>query len=343
MPASATSGTLGQAGPLSIPSIGENPNSNKLLVFIHGAGHFAPANFDPVVKHVQDDLGRPVASLAIIYSDLFDLSTGRAGVQASADSVRVERLQADLQNELVRDAFLRAFADVPTDRMMAALTIAAATGGPVATNLAGLAAMATSGQVNKITPELWNRLAQAFPGIPIPDWLGKATPSSVSVDAAGGTDPLGVIRQVCQYLGNHRTQGAVQTRIREKLDSVISAYDEIVLVTHSLGTVVAFDVLHDCADRYDKISHWFTLGSPLAKVMRLGRRSDLGRINYRTVKHWFNLYDTTDVIANALGPLFSKPDYLIYDIFVDVAEEPMPSHDYFRNSQTLDYIAAAMR
>lgn len=120
-------------------------------------------------------------------------------------------------------------------------------------------------------------------------------------------------------------------------------FDDIVLVSHSLGTLVAFDVLHDCADAINRISYWVTMGCPLAKVQRLGKRGDLGHIGYQTIRRWYNIYDTTDIVANALGPLFPSMNYFLYDIFVDVAKDPLPAHDYMTNPETLDILAAIMK
>ena len=133
----------------------------------------------------------------------------------------------------------------------------------------------------------------------------------------------------------------IQRAIKHGLDQAVQEYDEIVLASLSLGTVVSFDVLKQSADRY-KIASWFTTGSPLAKLRRVGARpSDLGVIAPANVARWLNLYDTTDIIADAIGPQF--PDYRLYDVFVQVGNDPISAHDYFNNGETLDLLADAMR
>jgi hypothetical protein len=66
---------------------------------------------------------------------------------------------------------------------------------------------------------------------------------------------------------------------------------------------------------------------------------DLGKITRDTVAHWYNVYDNTDFVADALGQTLSTPAYQIHDIFVNVATDPIASHDYFTNPQTLRLIA----
>ncbi|MBM3127583.1 MAG: hypothetical protein FJ009_02995 [Chloroflexi bacterium] len=79
--------------------------------------------------------------------------------------------------------------------------------------------------------------------------------------------------------------------------------------------------------------------------MRAVRRydDDLGAITAQTVARWYNLYDTTDWIADPLGPAFPKPGYRLHDIFVNVAFDPISSHDYFNNRETIQMFADALR
>ena len=151
------------------------------------------------------------------------------------------------------------------------------------------------------------------------------------------------LNEITGYLFNPNAYNAIQKRMRDGLDQAAQNGDAIVIASHSLGTVVAFDALHAIGARYN-VSTFFTMGSPLAKLRRLGSRgTDLGQITSDHVKEWLNLYDTTDPIANVLGPAFPLPGYRLRDVFVDVSTDPIPSHDYFRNAETLATIAAALR
>ncbi|MSP13387.1 MAG: hypothetical protein EXR62_10585 [Chloroflexi bacterium] len=170
----------------------------------------------------------------------------------------------------------------------------------------------------------------------------EADPTQVDfglVDSAAIIADL--VTDVMGYVFDSRLQADIQQLLKDILAKATADYDETILVSHSLGTVVAFDVLRQNADRY-KISKFITMGSPLRKLVRLGRRSSgLGAINHSTVPLWRNLYDTTDPVANPIGPAF--PGYPIEDVFIDVATAPLPSHDYWRNSQVLQMIADTLR
>jgi hypothetical protein len=177
----------------------------------------------------------------------------------------------------------------------------------------------------------------------------QTSPQNVSVAAVPfGTGNVGaidlveiIVKEVGQYLFTPSVASRIQTRLVAGLDQAAQQYDETVFASLSLGTVVAFDVLKLFAERY-KISNWFTTGCPLGKLRRLDARPPgIGAIAPANVAHWYNLYDTHDVVASAIGPEFG--DYRIRDIYVEVGNDPISAHDYFNNGQTLDLLADAMR
>ena len=150
------------------------------------------------------------------------------------------------------------------------------------------------------------------------------------------------LNELTGYLFTMGLFNAIQKRMRDGLAEAAQKGDEIVIASHSLGTVVAFDALFAITPQ-KPVSKFLTLGSPLARLRALGRRGpDLGLLS-TSVREWLNLYDTSDPVASALGPSFPLPGFRLRDVFVDVASAPLPSHDYFRNSETLDEIAAALR
>ena len=150
-----------------------------------------------------------------------------------------------------------------------------------------------------------------------------------------------IVKEVGEYLFTPSISARIQERVIAKLNQAAQTYDEIVLATLSLGTLVAFDALRQTAGRYN-ISSFFTTGSPLAMLRRLGvRTADLGAIKPANVSRWLNLYDTNDLIASSIGPQF--PAYRLYDVYVSVGNTPLTAHDYFNNGETLDLLADAMR
>ena len=149
------------------------------------------------------------------------------------------------------------------------------------------------------------------------------------------------LTQVAGYLFDSKTFNAIQTRMRDGLNHALGMGDEVVIASHSLGSVVAFDCLKETAVN-SNVSTFFTLGSPLSKLRRLNiRTADLGA-SPGNVGEWLNLYDSTDPIANALGPIFPSRPFRLRDVFVDVEADPIRSHDYFRNEETLTELAGAL-
>ncbi len=170
--------------------------------------------------------------------------------------------------------------------------------------------------------------------------------SAVGVAASGGAvGAIGlvqiIVKEVGDYLFAPAIAAQIQARLIAGLDQAAQQYGEIVIATLSLGSVVTFDVLKQMGNRYN-VSYFFSTGCPLAKLVRVGvRSSDLGEITPSDTAHWYNLYDTHDIIADAIGPQF--PDYRLHDIYVQVGDDPISAHDYFHNGETLDLIADSMR
>lgn len=149
------------------------------------------------------------------------------------------------------------------------------------------------------------------------------------------------LAHVAEYLFSSKTFNAIQTRMRDGLNKALGMGDEIVIAGQSLGSVVAFDCLRETAAN-SNVSTLLTIGSPLSKLRRLSIRThDLGAMP-GNIGEWLNLYDTTDPMANALGPVFPSRPFRVRDVFVDVDSDPIRTHDYFHNEETLAELAAAM-
>lgn len=148
---------------------------------------------------------------------------------------------------------------------------------------------------------------------------------------------IDVMADVARYLTNRALATRIQARLRDVLSKAASTFDETILVGHSLGTVVTYDVLR--ADgRHCNVRHLVTMGSPLRKVVRIGLRPpDLGKTAVPTVESWLNLYDTTDLVANPIASTFRE--YPVQDVFTDNGSLPVESHDYWPRPQVLGIIA----
>jgi hypothetical protein len=143
---------------------------------------------------------------------------------------------------------------------------------------------------------------------------GPGVPVRVLVGAASAVLRLPVMRQAAQWMSGQaflfqlaqvgryldRTNGgALGTAARERILDGIDTARPLVVVAHSLGTVVSYEALHEYPG---EVALWVTLGSPLA----LGGVV-LDRIEPRparcpdSVGAWHNFWDRDDIVAGRPG------------------------------------------
>jgi hypothetical protein len=162
------------------------------------------------------------------------------------------------------------------------------------------------------------------------------------VRSVGGTliSLADTVNDVVQYFYNPSMRSAIQMRLRERLAEAAGAFDHTLLVSHSLGTVIAFDVLRQMASAYN-IHTWFTTGSPLGKLAQLGQvTSDVGQITGESIAAWHNLFDPSDVVASALSGAFAFP---LKDVVVENGAGMLNSHNYWGNGVVAGLVAEAVK
>jgi len=152
---------------------------------------------------------------------------------------------------------------------------------------------------------------------------------------------LSSIAGAIAYLFLPGRRATIRERLRQTLAELTRHNHEIILVSESLGCLVAFDVLRKEAHRFN-IAAWITLGCPLNLLIRTGMRNpDLGAINPRTVRRWLNLYCPRDLVAAPVSPVF--PTYPVRDERVDGPWGRLQAHRYWNNPQVLAIIARELR
>ncbi|WP_405627439.1 hypothetical protein OG933_15050 [Streptomyces sp. NBC_00016] len=95
------------------------------------------------------------------------------------------------------------------------------------------------------------------------------------------------ITQVGAYMSNDAVRKKVLSRVEALLDS-----DPKIVVSHSLGSVVAYELLRD---RSQRIPLFITLGSPLG-LRTIRNRLSKGA-QFPSVEKWINLVDRNDIVA----------------------------------------------
>jgi hypothetical protein len=152
----------------------------------------------------------------------------------------------------------------------------------------------------------------------------------------------------------------IQKMVLDKIDPYVGSGDSVSIVAHSLGSVVAFDTLHDNAESYPKWveagfkpTNLFTMGSPIALfTLDLDRQIDKHAHDEDDGTHfdlvqgdgvWYNFLDAQDLIAYPLEILF-KDKFTLEDIVVQTGTNPRKAHDgYWDNDEVTDFIAGRLK
>lgn len=113
--------------------------------------------------------------------------------------------------------------------------------------------------------------------------------------------PLGsqVIDEVTRDVWVYLTFAGVRRKIDTVVDQLISDEPSVV-IAHSLGTIIAYNVLSRRGSAAPKIPLFLTVGSPLG-IRAISGRLELPLANPPGVRHWVNVRDPRDVVA--LHPL----------------------------------------
>ncbi len=307
----------------------------KGMVLVHGAGHFIPTDAQFVEDKIAGFVDHGINFRAAFYTDVPNSPFNDAVAHAVA-----------LRNEFLHTALLATLAALPTptlvgafatlspDLLHAALTYMTQPGTPLY-NL--LAQYTVPGPVQQAFSQL-QTLMQVIPG--------QSSPAQPAGTAAANTMDINcVIWEVLHYLFDPNTNQRLRALVQPTIDEAVAECDEVVLVSHSLGTVISYDILRNAPATYKgKISNWFTLGCPLGKVASaIPTFQQLGNISYYTVKRWYNFYAAKDLVASPIGPVLAREQsYLIHDVFMDFGADPLAAHDYLHNDETLIYISQTM-
>ena len=166
------------------------------------------------------------------------------------------------------------------------------------------------------------------------------------LDKVDGVSDLSVsiaTADVWQYLNDSATNKIIQRMVQPDFDASVGP---TVVVSHSLGTMVAFNAINALANR-SHIKAWITLGSPLgikAIYSRLPatlppRRAPTG------VPVWFNARDPLDTVAlYDIAPSSYGGDPIVQN-YSQVANESDNHHgvaEYLRNPKVAAFIHACL-
>ncbi len=144
-------------------------------------------------------------------------------------------------------------------------------------------------------------------------WVQAVLRTIDSKTPGGGALIAMVTNDVHQFLTKDRVREKIQDGVMTPLDFGkddangkpvrLAPETESVVVSHSLGTIVAYTLLHRRAAGSGKVPLFMTLGSPLA-VRAIRAKLDKPLSHPACVGEWFNAMDPNDVVS--LYPLDKK-------------------------------------
>jgi hypothetical protein len=159
-----------------------------------------------------------------------------------------------------------------------------------------------------------------------------------------------------RYKHHRAAQDAIRERLREPLRAAHAKGRQIMLIAHSMGTIVAYDVLR-AADRGLpglQIAHFVTLGSPLGLT-------EIKEIVARPLRvpecvaRWSNFADPRDYAARwdtrlsndyrANGAGVTVSDHLVINAYLSPSGKPNPHkiYGYLRTPEVSEVIASFAR
>lgn len=102
-----------------------------------------------------------------------------------------------------------------------------------------------------------------------------------------------MLDDVYDYFYREGKREAIMQRLEDEWEKAITNKEQVVLITHSLGTVVGLDVVQKL--RFKPVPLFITMGSPLGSEWIQSR---LLRNEFpRNVERWLNVYDPVDIVT----------------------------------------------
>jgi hypothetical protein len=137
----------------------------------------------------------------------------------------------------------------------------------------------------------------------------------------------GYVGPILQYeFLSREERSKIQGRLREALEKAARRSESICLVAHSLGSVIAFDVLHgwEGSRPAPRVRFFLTLGSPLRRSLFLGHN---GRPHGPppASSQWGNVYSVWDPISSKLAPDYGG----VQDVEIETSVLPLSAHSAY--------------
>ncbi len=165
--------------------------------------------------------------------------------------------------------------------------------------------------------------------------------------AARKIDPLAL--QIMYYIKDKGDKQSgimsILSRIDESFRSACKDSKDMVIIAHSLGSVIAFDYIFGfrkyCLDSSCNVLAFITMGSPIPIFTSAMGHADSELNLPASVRGWYNILDDDDGVARRCKPFFQNIP--LQDIKVRTGIFPLSAHiKYWRNRQTASVITGIL-
>jgi hypothetical protein len=144
------------------------------------------------------------------------------------------------------------------------------------------------------------------------------------------------------YVSRNGVRTAVQNVLHARLGEAHRAGAATIVVAHSLGTVISYDVLRQAGANYPGLRTWITMGSPLQwffSVFQWGKQP----IGMPPGVRWVNLYVKRDLAGKNLKGAVDWASPQPLDKAVDNVKNAGNAHNHWGNKEVVAHVADEVR
>ena len=183
--------------------------------------------------------------------------------------------------------------------------------------------------------------------------LAAEAGAPVGAESFGPSDLFGTIegllpggRELVVDVGNYVGRNSVRTAVQNVLHACLGAAGAegpgvpTLVVSHSQGTVISYDVLRQAGGSYPSLRTWITMGCPLRKYFAFPLEWGRHQLGVPPGLRWLNLYDPTDIVGKDLSGAVDWPAPQPQDQVVDNVHNAHGAHDHWNNPQVVQAVAA---
>lgn len=176
-------------------------------------------------------------------------------------------------------------------------------------------------------------------------------PSPATIDPADLASAMGrnfnigvdLAADIAKYVSRNTVRTDVQRVLHEILGERHQEGAPVVLVSHSQGTIIAYDVLRQAGTCYTNIRTWITMGSPLRKYFAFPLQWGRDQLGVPVELRWLNLYDPRDIVGKDLRGAVDWDSPQPMDEVVDNVTNATWAHNHWANPQVVTAVADEVR